>query len=96
MDTYEERPRRLGRSESAVQAQDWESLREEIQAKCYIDPNDVDPCWVWLGARDASGYSFSGRTTTRRFVHRLVAWAVAGFPGELTDFPSVRHQYRVG
>lgn len=48
-------------------------------------------CLIWRGRTAPSGYPLTGRASTRNYVHRLVAHAEAGFPGDIRAFPPVHH-----
>jgi len=82
---------RLGPLESAIQARDLELLIRTVRSRCEIDDSLRNPCWFWRGARSSAGYAYMGRAGTNRIVHRVVAWAEAGFPGQLSLFPQVHH-----
>ncbi|WP_166874491.1 HNH endonuclease [Salinibacterium sp. ZJ450] len=88
--TDDDRRRRLGPVERSIQTHDRAALLAHIQSKCDIG-SAKNACWVWLGAKRENGYPYVGRARTNRLAHRVVAWAVAGFPGELVDFPHVHH-----
>lgn len=83
--------RTLGAYEQAIQDHDWPTLKALIRLRSVADETDADSCWIWTGAIRENGYGFSGRANTARFVHRLVAWADDGFPGDLKTFPAVHH-----
>ena len=82
---------RWGPVRLAIYLGDCPGLLDNIQSRCDVDPDAVDPCWVWRGAVSAEGYAFLGRSVTYRYAHRVVVWAVKGFPGELRDIEAVHH-----
>ena len=97
----EARLARFGDFERSIRTKDWELFLNEIRKRTWADPSDPDSCWLWLRGRrktknkDGRDYAYIGRGKTRRLVHRVVAWAHAGFPGELEDFPEIHHKCTV-
>lgn len=82
---------RFGPFERAIRTKDLILLHDEIRKRTESDPLDAAGCWIWVKAARENGYAYVGRAETLRLVHRVVAWAFAGFPGELRDFPEVHH-----
>lgn len=82
-------PNRLGPIERAIHERDPEKLLEILFSRSDFDP--VTGCRSWLGARREVGYGFVGRGRTLHLTHRLSAWAQAGMPGSVKDFPQVGH-----
>lgn len=80
---------RLGPIERAIQARNKEKLFEALHKRAVPEPGTG--CLRWVGNKRPQGYAMVGHGRTNRLVHRLVAWAEAGFPGELKDFPNVHH-----
>ncbi|AYF97194.1 hypothetical protein D7I47_02310 [Protaetiibacter intestinalis] len=80
---------RLGPVEKAIQARDAQAVLSALSTRAQREPSTG--CLRWTGNRRPNGYGMTGRGTTNRLVHRTVAWAVAGFPGEMRDFPPVHH-----
>jgi hypothetical protein len=84
-----DRNRRLGPIEAAIQARDRDALLHALSARTRREP--TTGCLRWTGNRRPNGYGMVGRGPTNHLTHRLVAWADAGFPGELRGFPPVHH-----
>lgn len=80
---------RLGPIEAAIRDRDVEALRAAIAPRTSREPGSS--CWLWTGAHTPSGYARVGRGATAKSVHRIVAWAEAGFVGDLKAFPHVHH-----
>ena len=89
--TAEQQLSRFGPIERSIRTEDWDLLAGEIQSRTESDPADPDSCWIWTGSLRANGYAYVGRAERNRLVHRVVAWAYAGFNGEIRDFPEVHH-----
>jgi len=81
---------RLGPIETAIRARDYTALIDEIRRRVVIDP--ARGCWVWTGRRSPGSYAQIGRSGTASFVHRIVAWAAAGWPHTLSAFPITHHR----
>lgn len=80
--------KKLGPVEAAIQKRDKDALYEALHERTYRDEHG---CLRWTGNRRPNGYGMTGRDRTNRLVHRTVAWAEAGFPGQMRDFPPVHH-----
>ena len=89
--TAEEQLSRFGPIERSIRTEDWDLLVSEIESRTKSDPSDPDSCWIWTGSLRANGYAYVGRAERNRLVHRIVAWAYAGFNGEIREFPEVHH-----
>jgi hypothetical protein len=79
---------RRGPIERALSTRDRDLLITTVESRSASDGNG---CWVWKGAKNQNGYAYCGRLASHHIVHRIVAWAEAGFPGELRTFPPVGH-----
>lgn len=79
---------RVGPLRQAMTDRDFDALLAEVR-----DRSDVTSsgCWLWKGALSDLGYARALRPVV--LVHRAVAWANAGFPGDsLVGFPAVHHR----
>ena len=83
---------RFGPIERSIRTEDWDLLVGEIQNRTKSDPSDPESCWIWTGSLRTNGYAYVGRAERNRLVHRVVAWAYAGFKGEIREFPEVHHK----
>jgi len=82
---------RYGPIRRAVIDKNASLLTATIRARCLIDADDDDACWIWSGARVPSGYGFVGRGSSRHFTHRLHYWSSQSFVGELHNLDSIHH-----
>lgn len=80
-----------GPLERSIRNHDLEPLMRIIRSRCTLSSTDTPGCWSWRGSKTTGGYAYMGRARTNRLVHRVVAWATDGFPGELSAFPDVHH-----
>lgn len=91
INTSRSRPTRYGPIRRAILDKDSALLTATIRARCLIDADDDDACWIWTGARVPSGYGFVGRGSSRHFTHRLHYWGSQSFVGELSNLDSIHH-----
>lgn len=84
-----ERQDRLGPIETAIRDRNRAALMEALRPR--TARQSESGCLRWTGAHRPNGYGMVGRAETNRLVHRLVAWAHAGFPDEMRTFPDVHH-----
>lgn len=85
---YPYRPRAWSPIRRAMVERDFLALMQEVAARSTSQP---DGCLIWNGAISEPGYPRVFRAPIV-YVHRLVAWGAAGFPGELSDVPSIHHR----
>lgn len=67
---------------------DFDMIMNDVRAR---SAETTSGCLIWLGAKSGPGYPRALRAPIV-YVHRLVCWGNAGFPGELRDFPDVHHR----
>lgn len=82
---------RYGPIRRSLLTHDFALLYETVRERCDIDPEDPDSCWRVRTSLVGAGYAYIGRAGTRQFLHRVMAFAADGFPGELRAYPSVHH-----
>ena len=80
-------PRRLGAIQRAILARDADALLAELTSRAHLEPSG---CLLWT-RQSPDGYPMIGSGDTAAYVHRLVAWASRGFPGELRQLPVTHH-----